>query len=236
MRAHGNTLHDFLIELRTSGRTWAGGLQSRFARATQREKMLLVALAAGALIYAPIGASGWRADQQARYTEAQIERNTARLAAAAARRVQQTSRDEAALRDMATWGFSGTNLDVIRVRLEQRLVQAAADAELQNLQVQFSEDAEAYGPTRWIRADVDATLKWGPAFAFLDSLAGWPEGFRVVGLAYEGYTRPVPVQDGAEPTPPPAVTVNRPAKLRLALAFPIADSVPVANASGASEP
>lgn len=222
----GRILPGFLVPLQTSFRARTADVQARLARTTPRERILLIGLAAGALIYAPIAAMSWRAEQQDLYIEALSERSSARIAAAAARRLANAPMDDAALADMDDWGFDGSNLDVIKVRIEQRLTQAAVAAELDNPQIAFDEEAVVEGPTSWLRADVEADLLWAPAFNFIDAIAAWPEGFRVLGFEYDGYEQPVdpsvePSPDSVTSTP----TRTGPPKIRLALAFPLVDAI-----------
>jgi hypothetical protein len=227
MRTDGRPLPGFLIALQTSVRGWSGDIRIRLARTTPRERLLLVGLAAGALIYAPVAAAGWRAEQEDLYIDALSERGSARIAAAAARRVAGAPIDDAALQDMRAWGFEGTNLDVVKVRIEQRLTQAAAAAGIVNPQIAFGEEAEVEGPTSWLRADIEADLVWSPAFVFLDAIAAWPEGFRVLGFEYDGYAQPIDPVSASDDDAVPARRPTRsgPPKLRLALAFPLAETI-----------
>lgn len=227
MRTDGRPLPGFLLAFQTSVSGWSGDIQRRLARTTPRERLLLIGLAAGALIYAPIAAAGWRSEQEDLYIEALAERSSARIAAAAARRVASAPIDDAALEDMRGWGFEGTNLDVIKVRIEQRLTQAAATAGIVNPQIAFNEEVEVEGPTSWLRADIEADLVWSPTFAFLDAIAGWPEGFRVLGFEYDGYEQPADPASASGDEDAPAARRPRsgPPKLRLALAFPLADTI-----------
>ena len=214
---HGKDLHGFLVDIRTSLQVQARALQARLQRTTPRERLLLGGLMLAALVYAPVAAAGWRTAQEDRYIEAMSERSAARLSRAAARRVALAAADTAAVADMRGWGFEGSNLAVVRVRIEQRLAQTAADAGLANVRIVVDEEPEALGPTRWLGAEVQADLLWRPTFAFLDALTGWPEGFRVLGFAYDGYQPPAAVDPAAPPVRPGA-----PARVRIGLAFPVA--------------
>lgn len=199
-------------------------LVARLKRTTPRERVLLAVLVLGALVYAPIAASDWRAAQENRYIDAVTERSSARLAAAAARRIEAATADQAALEDMETWGFEASNVAVAQVRIEQRLVEAATRAGLTNLRVTTGSEIEAIGPTQWLGAEVQANLMWAPTFAFLDALAAWPEGFRVTGFQYE--MQPLtPLQREAGMTAPIG-------SVRIGVAFPVI--LPANEAASAS--
>lgn len=213
----GTDLQGFLADIRTSLVSRARVVQIRLQRTTPRERLLLGALVLSALVYAPVAAMGWRTTQEDRYIEAMTERSAANLDRAAARRIAAAASNTAAIDDMRTWGFEGGNLAVVRVRIEQRLAQAAADAGLANVQIQVEEETETVGPTQWLPAEIQADLLWRPTFALLDNLTGWPEGFRVMAFHYEGYQPPVATDDGAPPPPRP----GGPARVRIGLSFPV---------------
>lgn len=182
--------------------------------------MLLAVLALGVLIYMPVAALNWRAEREDRYIDALTERAAARMARAAAVRVQAAADDVSALEDMRDWGFDGANLPALRVRVEQRILTAAGEAGLENLRIVVDDELRAVGPTRWLDAEVQANLVWTPTFAFLDALAAWPEGFRVTGFNYALEQSRV-IRGGD--TPPPA------GRLRLDLAFPVRADAPEAR-------
>lgn len=214
--ANGTELQRFLAEIRTSLVVQARVLQIRLQRTTPRERLLLGVLVLAALVYAPVAAIGWRTNQEDRYVEAMTEQSAARLDRAAARRVAAAAANTAAIDDMRTWGFEGGNLAVVRVRIEQRLAQAAADAGLANVQIMVEEETETVGPTQWLPAEIQADLLWRPTFALLDALTGWPEGFRVMAFHYEGYQPPA--ANAAAPPPP---LPGGPARVRIGLSFPV---------------
>jgi hypothetical protein len=208
-----------------AARTQSQALQVRLQRTTPRERLLLLGLALGALIYAPIAVIEWRTAQEERYTQAMTERSAARLAAAAARRVAAETPDSAALTDLQDWGFEASNVAVAQVRIEQQLVAAAAAAGLANVQITTDEEVTATGPVQWLGAEVEADLRWGPAFAFLDELTGWPEGFRVTRFQYDIRVLPGYVQPGQAPATS--------GKVRIGVAFPVnLPTAPAAPASG----
>ena len=195
-------------------RAWAQALSARLGRATGRERLLLGGLVLAALSYAPVAALEWRTAQEDRYIEALTERSAARLSHNAARRVAAAAADDAAVRDMRTWGFEAGNLAVAQVRIEQRLVAAAAGAGLPNARITLEEEVEVLGLTNWLGAEVQADLVWRGVFGLLDGLTGWPEGFRVTSFRYE--VRPIPPGLEFLQVRPAAGTV------RIGLAFPVA--------------
>lgn len=185
--------------------------------------MLLAVLVMGALVYAPIAASDWRTTQEDRYVDAVTEQASARLAGAAARRVQAAASDRAALEDMKTWGFSALNAQVAAVEIERQIVQTATRTNLPAFTVVTDAEPETIGPTQWMGTEVQADLRWTPTFDFLDAVAAWPEGFRVTRFAYEA----------GEPGSAGSVG----GKVRLGLAFPVQLDEPFqSDASGLSVP
>lgn len=210
-------MQDIIAGFRASARTQTRALIERLKRTTPRERVLLAVLGLGALVYAPIGAADWRIGQEDRYVEALSARASARLAATTARRIEAAASDDTAIEDMQTWGFEATNIAVAQVRIEQQLARAAAGAGLTNASITTESEVEAIGPTQWLGAEVQADLRWSPTFAFMDRVATWPEGFRVVGFNYE-ITPPTQFQiqqQGVNAAPPSS------GKVRIQLAFPV---------------
>lgn len=215
-------MQGFFADIAASTRASVETLKDRLRRTTMRERVLLGGLVLGAAIYAPIVALEWRTTQADRYIDALTQQSSARLTANTARRVAEGAADRLALEDMNGWGFEATNPAVAQVLIEQRLLQAAAAAGLTNARITTNAKVEALGPTQWLEAEIQSDLRWGPAFAFLDRVGEWPEGFRVTAFRYEV-------------TPPPAIMpgVEAPApsgKLRISLAFPVR----IANPGAAS--
>ncbi len=209
----GSLLRDILAGLRASARQRLRDLSVRLQRTTPRERLLLAVLVMGALVYAPIAASDWRTTQEDRYVEAVTEQASARLAVAAARRVEAAASDRAALEDMKTWGFEATNAEVAAVEIERQLVQAATRVELPAFTIVADLEPEAIGATQWMGAEVQADLRWNPTFDFLDAVGSWPEGFRVTRFAYDvGILTPTQIMQGGAPVG---------GKVRLGLAFPV---------------
>lgn len=187
-------------------------LQTRLLLTTPRERLLLGALAAGALIYAPLASMDWRAQQEDRYSAAQADQSTARIALSASRSIAARAPEADAIADMQTWGFEAGNVAIAQVMIEQRLVEAAERAELENVRIATDSEIEAVGPTQWLGAEVQADLRWTPTFVFMESIAGWPEGFRITQFRYEITT---PLGDTSAPGFVPS------GRVQIGLAFPV---------------
>ena len=218
----GRVLQGFFADMVASTRASIEALKDRLRRTTVRERILLGGLVLGAAVYAPVAASDWRTAQADRYIDALTEQSTARLTASAARRIADGAADRLALEDMNGWGFEASNAAVAQVLIEQRLLETATATGLPNPRITTNPKVEAIGPTQWLEAEVQSDLRWGPAFAFLDKLGEWPEGFRVTAFRYE-VTPGNPMVINTAPTAPSG-------KLRIGLAFPVR----VADAGAAS--
>ena len=215
-------MQGFLADMIASTRASIETLKERLRRTTTRERILLGGLVLGAAVYAPVAALDWRTAQADRYIDALTEQSTARLTASAARRIADGGADRLALEDMNGWGFEASNAAVAQVLIEQRLLETATATGLPNPRITTNPKVEAIGPTQWLEAEVQSDLRWGPAFAFLDKLGEWPEGFRVTAFRYE-VTPGNPMVINTAPTAPSG-------KLRIGLAFPVR----VADAGAAS--
>ncbi|OYX56358.1 MAG: hypothetical protein B7Y86_10465 [Brevundimonas subvibrioides] len=192
-------------------RTYVATLGARFARTTPRERLLLGALVAGAVLYAPVAALEARDNAESAYADALSARDTARRARVQAVNASNQAAHQLALRDMSDWGFDGGNLDIVRVRIEQSLSAAATDAAMTGVAIETSEAAAATGPVTWVSAQIQGDLLWSPTFRLLDEISGWPEGFRVTRFAFE--KSPPPAFEGA----PPPLT---PGRVTIGLDFP----------------
>ena len=218
----GRVLQGFFTDMVASTRASIETLKDRLRRTTMRERVLLGGLVLGAALYAPVAALEWRTAQADRYIEALTEQSTARLTANAARRVADGAADRLALEDMNGWGFEASNPAVAQVLIEQRLLEAAVVTGLPNPRITTNPRIEAVGPTQWLEVEVQSDLRWGPAFAFLDKVGEWPEGFRVTVFSYEITPFNGVVRSGEAPP------LN--GKLRIGLAFPVR----IANEGAAS--
>ncbi len=201
------------ITVRT--RAYVDLVGARLVRTTPRERVLLGALVAGAILYAPIAALDARDRAEIAYADALSARDTARRARVQAVNSNDRAARELAITDMQDWGFSGANLDIVRVRIEQALTSAATDAALPRAAVETTQTATTTGPVTWVSAQVQGDLLWTPTFTLLDEVASWPEGFRLTRFAFEA-------------PPPPAVAgarVMTPGRVTIGLEFPTRDAV-----------
>ncbi len=200
-------------------------LEARVQRTTARERLLLGGLIFAVLVYAPIAAMEWRDVQRDRYIDAVTERGAARLAQAASRRIAAAAPDEAAIKDMKTWGIEAGNLAIAQVILEQKLVEATTKAGLTGIKITPDTEIKVIGPNQWLGSDVQADLRWTPVFAFLDALAVWPEGFTVTGFKYEMAPQPsFGPQPGQIISPPQG-------RVTISVAIPVSITAPTAEAT-----
>lgn len=197
-------------------------MRDRLQRTTPRERLLLTGLLLGALIYAPIAALDWRTNQETRYIDALSDRSAARLTREAARRIASRAPDQSAIEDMKTWGFDADNVQIAQVYIEQALVKSAEEAGLTNVRITTDVAVETIGAVTWLGAQLQADLRWTPAFAFLDDLTSWPEGFRVKQFQYSL----APATTFVVKKPDPSASLGR---IQLVLAFPV-------NLTSAGEP
>lgn len=188
---------------------------ARLIRTTPRERVLLGALVAGAVLYAPMAALDARDRAEVAYADALSARDTARRARVQAINANDRAARELAIKDMQDWGFAGANLDIVRVRIEQALTTAATDAGLPRAAVETSQTATTTGPVVWVPAQVQGDLLWTPTFVLLDEIASWPEGFRLTRFAFE--TPPPPAFAGTRVMTSGRVTIG--------LEFPTRDAV-----------
>ncbi len=178
-----------------------------------RERLLVGGLILIALIYAPMAAFDWRGAREDLYVDAVTERAAAKLGRDSARRVASTAADDAALRDMAGWGFEASNLAVAQVLIERRLVAAATEEGLTRVRITMDDEVETIGSVTWLGGELQADLIWKGVFGLLDQVGGWPEGFRVTGFHYQlRPTQPgVPFVAGGPPI----------GSVRIGLSFPV---------------
>ena len=153
---------------------------------------------------------------------------SAKLAYAAAQRIEAATSDRAALEDMKTWGFSALNAEVAAVDIERRLVETATRAELPAFTIVTESEPVVTGPTAWMGAEIQAGLRWTPTFDFLDAVAAWPEGFQVTHFSYTTGT-----------PPPPGALYDRlmgDSKVRIGLAFPVRLDEPIETSPARAAP
>lgn len=160
-------------------------MRHRLERTTTRERVLLFGLVLAGALYAPVYALDSRAAQSDAYVDAVGDQTSARLAAQNARRIQAKAVDSALIADMQTWGFKAQNASIAQVLIEHRLVTAAEKVGLLNPVITVQPQVHVEGPTHWMSVEVQTDLRWAPAFAFIDEVGEWPEGFRLTNFKYE---------------------------------------------------
>lgn len=217
-----------LRKIETFGARTRDAVVRRWSRTTRRERQLLAILALACPVMLAAGALDWRAKQQDSYAQAEIDLDAARRDQAVARRVLRASADDALLADMATWGIDASNEDVARAIVEKRLNSEVARAGLTQTEIRMDGGVTEVGVTRWIGAEVQSDLRWGPVFAFLDGLTAWPEGFRITVFRYE-MTPPAVVgrrirandraNNRSDPAPAPPA-----GRVKINLEFPLRDA------------
>lgn len=197
-------------------------LRARVERTTPRERLLLVGLGIGALLYGLVSASEFRNRQEDMLAEALADRAEAQLARSSATRTAASAPDQMALEDMQSWSVTAANISIAQVRIEGRLLAAATAAELANARITTDDDLVEVGPTQWLHAEVETDLNWTSTFEFLEEVGRLPSGFRVVEFGFD-----VEPQRGVanpdEFRPPRG-------RIRMTLGFP----VQIANAGDAS--
>jgi len=157
--------------------------------------LLLSGLVAGAILYAPIAALDARDRAEVAFADALSARDTARRARVQAVSATNRASRDLAIQDMSDWGFEGSNLSIVGVRIEQALTEAATEAALTGVAIETNDAATSTGPVTWVAAQVQGDLLWTPTFRLLDEVAGWPEGFRITRFAFE--MPPPPAFEGA---------------------------------------
>lgn len=204
---HGRTLALTFVETVTvRTRTYTEAWRARLVRTTPRERVLLGALAASAIVYAPVAAIEARNEAEIAYADSLATRDTARRTRAQAISASSQAARDLAIQDMSAWGFEGTNPSVVRVRVDNALTEAAEDAGMAGVAIETSEPIETTEPVTWVSAQVQADLLWTPTFRFLNEVATWPEGFRITRFAFE--KAPPPAFEGAINLTPGRITIG----------------------------
>jgi hypothetical protein len=165
-------------------------LKLRLRSTTLRERLLLGGLVLSALIYLPLLVFDWKTIQSNRYIEASEALSAAKIQQSSLLGISASASDLAIIEDMDSWGFKASNVSVAQVLVERRLLESANTAGLRNVIVSTSDEIEVVESTQWLRAEIQTDLLWTPTFGFLDELASWPEGFRIVQFSYQALAMP----------------------------------------------
>lgn len=144
-----------------------------WARLTPRERLLATLAALLALAVAAFSALGWSQDQRERYAAAQADlmlarqlRHTARGGLDRAQRVQLAS--------VSDWSTRDRNIWLARIRLEQAVAEAAAQAGAPDPEIQVAEDLEGDPALPLVRAEVSGPYVAASFAALLRNLADDP--------------------------------------------------------------
>lgn len=149
-----------------------------WARLTPRERLLATLAALLALAVAAFSALGWSQDQRERYAAAQADlmlarqlRHTARGGLDRAQRVQLAS--------VSDWSTRDRNIWLARIRLEQAVAEAAAQAGAPDPEIQVAEDLEGDPALPLVRAEVSGPYVAASFAALLRNLADDPHAMVV---------------------------------------------------------
>jgi hypothetical protein len=152
-------------------RNSAASLTLTLARLSPREGWLLAILALVALAGAAFVAQQWSGAQRDRYAAAQADLMLARQARVAASRGGLDDFDLAQLRSLSSWSVHAPDIWLARIRIEQRLVVAAADARLPSPEIKLAEALETGGPVPLLKAEISGPYVGAPVLRFLNTLA-----------------------------------------------------------------
>lgn len=140
---------------------------------TPRERLLAMLAALLALAVAAFSALGWSQDQRERYAAAQADlmlarqlRHTARGGLDRAQRVQLAAASDWSTRDRNIW--------LARIRLEQAVAEAAAQAGTPDPEIQVAEDLEGDPALPLVRAEVSGPYVAASFAGLLRNLADSP--------------------------------------------------------------
>jgi hypothetical protein len=159
-------------------RDGATSLSQALARLTPREGWLLAVLGLVALAGVAFLAQQWSSAQRDRVATAQADLLLANQARAAAGRGGLDGFDLAQLRSLSNWSTHGPNVWLARIRIEQRLVAAAADARLPAPEINIAEAVEG-GPVPLLKAEISGPYVGAPVLRFVQMLAADPAAFVV---------------------------------------------------------
>lgn len=153
-------------------------VQTAWGRLTARERLLATLAALLALAVAAFSALSWSQDQRERYAAAQADlmlarqlRHTARGGLDRAQRVQLAS--------VSDWSTRDRNIWLARIRLEQAVAEAAAQAGAPDPEIQVAEDLEGDPALPLVRADVSGPYVAASFAALLRNLADDPHAMVV---------------------------------------------------------
>lgn len=207
-------MHRILADIVEATHLGIARIKQGLQKTTPRERVLIAVLVLGASLYAPVHALEKLNQGSEAYVDALGDQASVRLAAEAARRVQAQAVSQVAIEDMESWGIKAANAPIAQLIIERKLVEAAEKAGVTDPVITTHAGVKSEGLIHFIHADVETELLWNPAFALIEALGEWPEGFRVTGFRYEispavisSRNRDAPMQDRG--------------KIYFSLAFPV---------------
>jgi len=153
-------------------------VRTAWSRLTARERLLATLATLLALAVAAFSALGWSQDQRERYAAAQADlmlarqlRHTVRGGLDRAQRVQLAS--------LSDWSTRDRNIWLARIRLEQAIAEAAAQAGAPEPEIQVAEALEGDPALPLVRAEVSGPYVAASFAALLRNLADDPHAMVV---------------------------------------------------------
>ena len=142
-----------------------------------RERWLLGITVAVLLAGFAYQASEWASAQRERYQIAMADLALATQARAEAISHAPRSGDAKAARIVQDWTLHGRNIWVVRLAIEQRIVQTATDVGLKDVQVRVAEAVEGDKALPLLRAEVSGAYSGRPLIRLLRQLSDGQQSF-----------------------------------------------------------
>ena len=140
-------------------------------RLSPRERWLLAAALLGLLGGGAYQAMQWADAERARYELAEADLVLASQNRAAQARSVPDAFDRAQLKALAEWSEHGASLWLVRLKVEQRLVEAAADAGLKDARVKLAEATEGDAAAPLLRGEVNGSYRGSSVARLLKRLS-----------------------------------------------------------------
>ena len=161
-------------------------VRGRLGRSTTRERALLLALGAAALVALPFAAQSWAAHRQAD-AEADAGHLQALRAADDGARLRTTALRldglEAKVRD---WSPPAPSFATARVLVEQEVAVAAAQAGVTGLEVHAADTPDRIGPAAFVRVELSSSFSWAALAQITRRIAAVRPGTVVERASTEG--------------------------------------------------
>ncbi|HEY5411075.1 MAG TPA: hypothetical protein VIJ94_10160 [Caulobacteraceae bacterium] len=140
-------------------------------RLTPRERWLSAMAILALLGFGAFEAFGWADGQRERYELAQADLALAHQARADRLRDTPDAFDVAQLHALSTWSQHGRNLWLVRLKVEQQIVEAASGAGLADAKVKLAEAPEGDSAAPLLRAEVTGSYRGGGLVGLLKRLS-----------------------------------------------------------------